>query len=200
MINETKLKIKIINEPIFKSVQTSILNVNFNNVWDDFKYLIYLSLDSEYNSRISQLYNYLEQFNTTNKEILMNKLLNSDIYSSYKKLDNFNPELFLIKSNLLIGKKATIVELNKLNESFLNEKVNELNGYKFIKLINEENILNYLKKWGKLFKVKNKKHLDKISILVDKVIEDLKKPLKERFNYQLQQEINFKKNLKSVFN
>jgi hypothetical protein len=193
--NETKLKFNI--EPKYKIVQTSILNISFDNIWDEFKSLIYLSLDSEYNSRISQLYEYLKDLNSLDKDYLLRKLLESEPYKQYEKLNNFNPELFLLKSEKMISLTTTIFELNRLNKEFIENGVNDLDGYKFIKNVDENNILTYLKKWEKVFKTKNKKHLGKLNRMVDKVIEDLRKPISERYYTRLDNEIELLKKLKN---
>jgi hypothetical protein len=167
------LKIDIERNPNYISVRKSINSVNFNeNELNYFKYLIYLSLDTEYNARIAQLFQYLSAFNTKDKNELLQKLDDSETFKVYNYLSTFNPNKIINDLYNKIGKEATINELNKLNTEFLNNGLCKLNGYKFIKIINETNILEYLNKWEKLFKIKNTKHKEKMNAVIDKIIKE----------------------------
>jgi hypothetical protein len=186
-LNEIKFNFDIVvsNESKYISVRKSINSINFDNDWNILKSLIYLSLDTEYNSRISQLYQFLIDLKSKDREFLLSKLLNSETYKSYNYLNEFNPENFLIRLKLLIGENATIGEINRLNDELIRNNVNKLKGYEFIKIVDINNIKNYLENWNKLFKQKNKKHLEKIDKIIDEVISDVKDPMKERTEIKL---------------
>jgi hypothetical protein len=186
-LNEIKLNFDIVvsKDPKYISVRKSINNINFDNDWNILKSLIYLSLDTEYNSRVSQLYQFLIDLKSKDKEYLLSNLLTNETYKSYNYLNEFNPENFLIRLKLTIGEKAIIEEINKLNEELIRNNVNQLSGYEFIKIVDLNNIKNYLESWNKLFKQKNRKHLEKINKIIDEVILDVKDPMKERIEIKL---------------
>jgi hypothetical protein len=191
--NENKLNFDIDVSKNHQSVFVSISNIKYDNIWDEFKYLIYLSLNSEYNSRVSEMFEYLYKFKSTDEDFLRKSILQSDIYRNYKKLENFNAELFLIKSEKLLGLNTTIQELNKLYDQFFENNVNKLPGYKFIKKVNEDNILSQLKRWENQFKYRNEKHLQKIDSMVGKVIEEINKPIEERYETLIKNKKDFLK-------
>lgn len=172
-------------EPRYVAVRKSISAINFDNEWNSFKTLIYLSLDTEYNSRIAQLYQFLIDLKSKDIDYLLNQLLKSETYKCYTYLNEFNPELFLIKLRMQIGETALISEINRLNEELIKNNVNELNGYKFIKKVSIDNIEIYLNNWKKLFKNKNEKYLEKIHIIINEVISDVKDTMKEKYDIQL---------------
>jgi len=186
-LNEIKLNFDIVisKDPKYISVRKSINNINFDNDWNILKSLIYLSLDTEYNSRVSQLYQFLIDLKSKDREYLLNNLLTSETYKSYNHLNEFNPENFLIRLKLTIGEKAIVEEINRLNEELIRNNVNLLSGYEFIKIVDLNNIKNYLESWNKLFKQKNRKHLEKINKIIDEVILDVKDPMKERIEIKL---------------
>lgn len=172
--NEVKLKLDINVDPKYISVRKSINNIKFDNEWNSFKTLIYLSLDTEYNARIAQLFQFLIDFNSKDRDFLNNQLLNSETYKYYNYLDEFNTQLFLIKLKLKIGENVLISEINRLNQELIDSGVNSLDGYKFIKIVTIDNIIDYLNSWDKLFKIKNKKHIEKINLIISEVISDVK--------------------------
>jgi hypothetical protein len=179
------LNITIGKLPKYIAVRKSISSIKFDNGWNSFKTLIYLALDTEFNSRISQLYQFLIDLKSKDKNYLLNKFLQSETYKCYTYLEEFNPELFLIKLKMQIGENALISEINRLNKELIENNVNKLDGYKFIKIVNLDNIEIYLNNWKKLFENKNKKYLKKMHIIINEVISDVKDPMKERINIQL---------------
>jgi len=183
--NDVKLNLNINVDPNYISVRKSINYINFDNEWNSFKTLIYLSLDTEYNARIAQLYQFLIDFNSKDSDFLMNKFLNSETYKCYSYLDEFNAELFLIKLKMNIGENTLISEINRLNQELINSGVNKLNGYKFIKIVDIDNVEAYLNNWKNLFKNKNKKHIKKINLIIKEVISDVKDNKKWCDNFEI---------------
>jgi hypothetical protein len=175
-ISKTNNKLNIKVNPKYLAVRKSINNTYYNNnMYNFFKYLIYCSLDTEYNARISQLYQFIKKCNSLDKEAIYNKIMESDTYKTYLLLDDFNSEFFVSELIKKIGLKASIYLINQLNNNFIENNVNKLNGYNFIKII-PENLISfntYMLKWEKIFKQKNKKHRKKISKIIDEVINDL---------------------------
>lgn len=164
-----------------KQVYTNI-NVDANHIFHMFKYLIYLTLDNEYNSRVSQLYQFLKSFNTKNKNILEEKLKESLSYKQYLKIDNFNATTFVNEMIDKIGFEGTVKITKELNEQLKLNKFNKLTSYNFINnyIITQQDLMNHYKKWERMFKYKNKKHLDLLYKIIKEVIND--NPLKEAYN------------------
>ena len=59
-----------------------------------------------------------------------------------------------------------------MNKQLIDDGVNKLKSYRFIKIVNESELKLYLFSWEKVFKQKNKKHLLKIKSMIDEVIKD----------------------------
>lgn len=164
----------------FDTLLTDEINRNNNltklknqNTFDKFNSLIYYSLDTEYNARISQLYQYLKSFNSKNYKYLLTQLHNSPTFSFYQQLETFNSENFVNEMINLIDKNLFLKLTNNLNEKLIENNVNTVNGYNFIKIITEREIYNYYKKWENIFKIKNKKHMKKMKrIIIEIMIDD----------------------------
>jgi len=157
----------------FKKIFTKI-DIEPDNPFSFFKHLIYLSLDSEYNSRVSQLYQYLKSFNTKDKDFLNDKIKDSKSYFAYNQLENFNSKEFV---DLCVDKIGTlgIVKITKeLNEQLKINNINKLISYNFINnnVIKYEDLINYYNKWEKLFKFKNKKNIENLYRMVDVIIDE----------------------------
>ena len=160
--------------PRYIAVRKSINAINFDNDLNVLKSLIYLSLDTEYNARIAQLFIFLRNLNSDDKDFMYINLINSDTYEKYNHLETFNSINFLNHIINMIGVEATIFEINKLNKQLIDDGVNKLKSYRFIKIVNESELKLYLFSWEKVFKQKNKKHLLKMKSMIDEVIKDRK--------------------------
>lgn len=173
-INDKVIEIKPNHLSIKKSYSNII--VEDNNPFSYFKYLIYLSLDNEYNARVSQLYQYLKSFNNKDKTFLISKIEFSKPYEAYTKLENFDSKSFVIDCIKKISLSGIIKITKELNIQLKENNIEKLISYSFIdeKIITETDLYNYYNKWMQMFKNKNKKHLNKLYKIVDEVINDNK--------------------------
>ena len=182
--NENKINNKVVQiYPKHLSIKNAYTNIDVDekHIFQNFKYLIYLTLDDEYNSRVSQLYQYLKSFNTTNENILSEKLKTSKSYLAYLKIENFNAEYFVDEMINKIGFESTAKITKELNNQLRENNIDKLTSYNFInnEIINKEQLIEHYKKWEKMFKSKNKKHLELLYRIIKEVIND--NPLKEAY-------------------
>jgi hypothetical protein len=150
------------------------INVEPNNPFSFFKHLVYLSLDSEYNSRVSQIFQYLKSFNSKDKEFLKDKIKDSKSYDAYLQIENFNTGDFIKNCVDKIGLIGIIKITKDLNDQLKNNNINKLVSYNFIKddVIEYKDLINYYRKWEKLFKYKNKKYIENLYRMIDVVIDE----------------------------
>lgn len=140
-----------------KQVYTN-MNVDEKHIFHFFKYLIYLTLDNEYNSRVSQLYQFLKSFNTKNEELLKEKMKESISYNLYLKIEEFNAKSFVEEMINKIGFEGTVKITKELNQQLKLNDFNKLTSYNFINndIINQQDLLNHYKKWEKCLNIKIK--------------------------------------------
>lgn len=178
---KTKIKIK----PTWIDIQISIkeLDIPKENTYYYFIYLLYLSLDTEMNARISQVYDYLYQLNIKDSEILFQKLKNHKNWEYVKLLENFDSVKFVNQNIIDIGEESLLKITNELIGKFkdkdLNKRTKLLN---FIKIVNDKSDLYSLyDNFSKYFKTKTKKHIKKFKELTKEIVEDLNgnKPFNE---------------------
>lgn len=174
---ENKIKDEVFEiKPKHLSIKKSIgeIKIEKDNPFSFFKHLIYLSLDSEYNSRVSQFYQHLKSFDNKNEEFLKDKIKYSKSYLAYMMLNDFNSEEFVEECIDKIGLNGIILITKSLNKQLENNNINKLISYNFIKdiTIEYQDLINYYKKWEKLFKFKNKKHIENLYRMIDAVIDE----------------------------
>jgi len=181
-INHKVYEIKPKHLSIKKSI-TSI-NIELDNPFSYFKHLVYLSLDSEYNSRVSQLYQFLKSFNSKDEIFLKNKIKESKSYNAYLQLEKFNVDDFIKKCINKIGLMGIVKITKDLNNQLKNNNINKLVSYNFINdnVIDSDDLVNYYRKWDKLFKFKNKRYIENLYRMVEVIIDDT--GLREGYKFQ----------------
>ena len=174
---ENEIKDKVFEiKPKHLAIKKSIneIKIEKDNPFSLFKYLIYLSLDSEYNARVSQIYQFLKSFNTKNKELLKEKIKDSKSYIAYMMLNDFKSDEFVQECIDKIGLTGIIIITRELNKQLENNNINKLISFNFISdtTIDYKDLINYYNKWEKLFKFKNKKHIENLYRMIDVVIDE----------------------------
>lgn len=169
-------KIKIIPTHLNIKLAYNSLDIDRESKYYYFIYLLYLSLDTEMNARIAQVYHYLYDFKITDKNILLNKLKEHKNWEYLEMLNNFN-HIDFIKNNISeIGLESLIKITNDLVEKFKNKNLNK--NTKLLNFIteitNEEELYDFYKNFSDYFKQKSSKHISKFKYLIDEVVEDLK--------------------------
>jgi hypothetical protein len=183
-INEYyNIQIKMLNtqikiSPVWIDIQFCYkeLNINENDPYYLFVYLLYLSLDAEMNARISQVYDYLLSFNIKDEKILFDKLKEHKNLEYVQMLNEFDYKEF-IKTNIdNINENGLIVVTNTLIEKFKNKELNTKT--KLLKFINKNvnntiELYDFYEKFSEYFKIKTVKHIEKFKYIIKEVIEDL---------------------------
>lgn len=176
-IKPTYIDIRI----VYKSV-----DVDPNSEYYKFIYLIYLSLDTEMNSRISQVYHYLYDFGINDKDILLDKLKLHKNWGYLEMLEKFDYDNFIDVNIKEMGESGLLKITNELIDKFkdkiLNKRTKSLN---FIDnpTRNLNDLYDFYKNWNIYFNKKSKKHRDKFLYLISEIIEDLNgnRPFNEDF-------------------
>ena len=141
-------------------------NYNSDKFIEDFIYLIYLSFDHEINARVSEVYPILMELRTSYRNELSNELKNTSTYKYSEELLNFDITYYNINYEILFD---FFVEFNSL----VIKKYTNVN-FKLYKIPNNENDCKILlKKWIKLFKKKGEYFQNKLSIIIDEIINDV---------------------------
>lgn len=177
IIKKTEFEeIKELRKTLSFKINKSYLNISgdtiktINNEYEKFMYVVKNTFNSEFNARITQLYGYLLNFesdeNILNTELLRSKTMK--IYNGIEEYINTNIYDRLIND---LGEENLLNITNKFNYFLIENDVNKINGYEFIKILNKEELINYYNKWCKLFKHKNNKHIDKIMNVISEVIK-----------------------------
>ena len=174
------INMKISNFLYYKSPKYLMLknyqkSYNKNNEeFDKFVYLIYLSLDSEMNARVAEVYNYLLSFKETNYNYLFGKLQLHKNYKYYLMLSEFDHGEF-ISSNL---DKIGLDELLSLSNNIIdyiksdsNKKIFLINTNKKLKDLTDLKL--FYKKWQNYFKNKSEKNIKKLRKMIYEVIIDV---------------------------
>ena len=189
-IYNTKIKITPTYIKI-RNVYSDMKSIN-KDYYGMFLYLIYLSLSTEMNSRISQVYDYLYDLNIKDENELLIKLKEHKNWEFLELLNTFKSKKFVddmistIELNGLLNITNTLV--SKLKNEFLVKWVDvQLNKYTIKQKSKEEKYFNFLNhtietyddliyiysQFEKYFKIKAKKHLNHFKYLISEVIEDL---------------------------
>lgn len=177
IIKKTDLEeVKELRKTMSFKINKAYLNVSgdtvktINNEYEKFIYVVKNTFNSEFNARITQLYGYLLNFEP-DENILNNELLNSKTMKIYNDIEEYvNTNIYDRLINDL-GEENLLNITNKFNYFLIQNDVNKINGYEFIKILNKKELNNYYNKWRKLFKHKNGKHFDKIMNVVSEVIK-----------------------------
>lgn len=178
-ITPTHIDIKEINKKI-KSYKT----------FEELYQLIYLSLDDEMNSRISQIYHYLYSFNIKDIDLLFDKVKSHKNWEYVVMLDNFDSKKFVNYNIKKISLECFLKITNELIDKFKDKNLNKrtkmlsfINKY----VSNEKNLYEFYECWSKYFNLKSKKHIEKIKYIISEVIEDLNgnRPYNENYRNSL---------------
>ncbi len=129
----------------------------------NFTYLIYISLEHELIARNNMLYTYL-RWRNINKTDLIKLYEDSYINKSLNLLNNFNTVDFVnnFKGNLL-----------KITNDFITDFAKNEN------ICNNDNLVEYYKKWEKFFKLKYNEYNIEANNTIDEIINDVEKNLFE---------------------
>jgi hypothetical protein len=195
---EIMKKIDILNIEItptyfkIRNVYNDIKNLN-KEYYDNFLYLIYLSLSTEMNSRVAQVYDYLYNLKIKDEDQLFNELKKHKNYNFLELLNNFDSNIFINNMIEYVGLESFIEIsqrfIDKLNIEFnkpikpikqdkkfpIEQKIKDKVFFKFLnKKINNIEDLKYIyKNFEKYFKLKCEKHIEHFKYLIKEVIEDL---------------------------
>lgn len=152
------------------------LNIQEDETFYKFIYLIYLSLDTEMNARVSQIYHYLYNFKIKDKDTLFKKAKEHKNWEFLKLLENFNVDSFIqemIQEVELIGfLKLTNELIDKFKEKEVNKNTKSLifiNRY----VSNIEDLIEFYTNWKDYFNMKVEKHIEKFKTIIIEIIEDL---------------------------
>ena len=186
MIKNNKDNIKIRPHHIDIKIAYKKLGIPQSNVYYEFVYLLYLSLDTEINARTSQVYNFLMNINSTDYDFLLNELTKNNIYNYSNILSNFNYNSFINKCINKLGLESLLIITNKLTEN-LSEIKNNKNKvfFTFLREVKtKQDLINYYKSFNDYFIIKSSKQKEKYECLIKEVIKDKTNPdpYKESFN------------------
>lgn len=151
----------------------------FYTDFESFRYLIYLSLDKELNSRVSQVYKTLREKRSKNYDDLYGILINTYSWKRLQEIKSFNPNIITTYLIEKIGELPLIKLINEFNDNFENilelKERKILRKYNFLKkeIFNKNDVLNYFNNWKKIFEIKIKKHEKKLLKMIDVVITDI---------------------------
>ena len=153
------------------------LNIQEDNIYHYFIYLLYLSLDTEMNARISQVYQYLYEFQISNKDMLLDKLKLHKNWEYLMMLSGFNSIEFVGDCIKKLEFGGLLKITNSLIDSFIDKELNK--NTKLLSFINgnlnsESDIYLFYEKFSEYFKKKATIHLEKFKYLIDEVVEDIK--------------------------
>ena len=81
------------------NIVPSNLNIEGINSWNEFVHTVYLHLSFEVNARVTQLYYDMKNRGIKTKEEALIYLKNSDVWSDYRMLSNFNSDEFIREFN-----------------------------------------------------------------------------------------------------
>lgn len=188
-------KLNIDIKPYYIKIRESYkeLNIKEESYFYNFIYLLYLSLDTEMNARISQIYEYFYEFNSKDENFLFEKLKEHENWLYLEMLNNFDNEDFVKKNLNEIGLNGLIDITNEIVNKFENKEIN-----KYTKLLtfvdnvkNIEDVNLFYKNFSTYFRKKCEKHIDKFKYLIKEVIEDLNgnRPYNEA--YRINKKFNF---------
>jgi len=177
-----------------RNVYNDIKDMN-TDYYNNFLYLIYLSLSTEMNSRVAQVYDFLYDFDIKDENELFNKLKQHKNFDFLELLKIFNSIDFVNNMINLVGIETFInitqIFIDKLNSEF-NKPIEETTDDKKKKFLIKQNIkekyyFNFLDKkvdnkddliyiynnFQKYFQIKSKNHTEHFKYIIKEVIEDL---------------------------
>ena len=170
----TNVKIK----PTWIDIQLAFkdLNISKEHNYYSFIYLLYLSLDTEMNARISQVYDYLLSFNILDESILFDKLKKHKNWAFVELLRNFDYKKFVDINLNNIGLSGLLTITNDLIFKFKNKDLNKRT--KLLKFIsddvhNVQELYSFYENFSEYFSIKTIKHIEHFKYLIKEVIEDL---------------------------
>jgi len=149
--------------PRYNKIKLALKDYNpKSKVMAFFKYLVYKTLDNEINANISQTYTYLKNFNSSDENLLRDKLEKYEVRKDYIDIININVD------SLIIDISAEIEELKYFNQKLIDNGV--FNFFSFILKI--DNIPFYIKSWMWIIKNNSKKVIKKQDNIIKEVIEN----------------------------
>lgn len=172
-INNFNIKIK----PTWVDIQLlyKSLNISETSPYYNFIYLLYLSLDTEMNARISQVYEYLLSFNSTDFDYLYTKLKKHKNWNYLELLNNFDYEKFVNTNIELIELNGLLKITNDLIEKFKNKDLNKRTKLLYFidnNVTNVTELYNFYNNFSKYFKKKCIKHITHMEYIIKEVIEE----------------------------
>jgi len=102
-------------ESVYNFLQ-NILKSNFSQEWNDFTYLLYLSLRFEHQARIPQVYNVLKNKKITNYDEFMDEIRKTDVWDEIKKLRSFSAKKIINDLSKISGLEDIIFAPMKRQE------------------------------------------------------------------------------------
>ncbi len=184
-IEISKIEDKKFRYPNYNKIKKALIDFKPNNrQLEFFKHIIYKTLDNEINANVSQTYTYLRSFNSSNSNLLRDKLEEYEIRKEYKSILKFD-----------INKFKNDIELNNINFDELNyilikNGVDNFLDFISIKISTEK----YIDCWFKIIFSNTKKLLKKQEDIIKEVIEDINKLNNYSSEYPLNENIILKYN------
>jgi len=153
----------------------SNLKIDKDKSYYKFIYLLYLSLDTEMNARISQVYHYLYELNINDEDDLFEKLKEHQNWKYMEMLNNFNVDNFIEDNISEINLEGLIKITNDLVKKFKQFNLNKHSKLlSFIKDVsNLDDVKSLYDDFASYFNKKSEKHIKKFRFIVKEVIEDL---------------------------
>ena len=175
-LNISNTNIKIKHTWIDIKLSYKELNISKDDTYYQFIYLLYLSLDTEMNSRIPQIYQYLLDFNIKDESVLFEKLKEHKNWEYVNMLNNFDYDNFIEKNINSIGLEGLIKITNDLITKFKNKGLNKRT--KLLNFVDEpvldiNSLTSFYKNFSEYFKTKTSKHISKFKYIIKEVIEEL---------------------------
>lgn len=172
--NSLKIKIK----PSYVNIRNSYnkLGILEGHSYYLFIYLLYLSLDTEMNARISQVYDYLFDFGIKDEQILFNKLKEHKNWEYVEMLNDFDYKKFVDNNIDKIGESGLINITNDLINNFKDKDLNKNTKLLYFIDKNVENyndLIDFYQHFSTYFKEKTKKHIEHFQYMIKEVVEDL---------------------------
>lgn len=161
----------------------SVIDINDVSSLNEFFHILYLTLDTELNARIGQLYENLIKYNSNDSNFLLDKIKNDtyhdSIWKSYLMIHNFDSKKF-VNSIITEYDDYTIIAIaNLLNKQFvdygLNKRLSLLKSLR-INIIEDINgVYNFFNILEKMFHIKADTHLKRINRIIKEVVYDVNK-------------------------
>jgi len=192
-----------------RNVYNDIKDMN-TDYYNNFLYLIYLSLSTEMNSRVAQVYDFLYDFNIKDEDVLFTKLQLHKNFEFLDLLQKFNAVNFINNMINLVGLETFInitqtfidklnIEFNKSIEEpkvlknkkyLIKQNIKEKKYFRFLnKIVENKNDLIYIyNNFQKYFKIKSKKHTEHFRYIIKEVVEDLNEKISFHSYYRMERQ------------